>query len=426
MSATVERTKEGFLARYRALAGGLPGAHDARESAARALREHGLPTTHIESWRFTNLAPLAGMVFRDVAPAAEQVERLLASVPAAAAPSPLIVVANGRFMRPLSRLPAKLDVAPFAERPALVTAEAAAEAEAVVTLNTMLAEDGAVIRVPKGIDGGTLVLLHLGIGGEAGSDPAAFHPRHRLRLLEGARLTLVEVAAGEGVYLHNPVTDIEIGEGAALLHLRIQSESAAAFHLDRINARLERDARYHGVTLSLGARLARSEIHVELAGAGAAADLDAAQLLEGQQHADITTVVKHLSPNAVSRQTVKNVLTGRSHAVFQGRISVVREAQKTDAYQRNETLLLSPTAQVNSKPELEIFADDVKCSHGATVGALDANQLFYLQSRGVPLAEARGMLVRGFLTEMFAHVADDGGRALLEQASNGWWKSRVL
>ncbi|HEY0421512.1 MAG TPA: SufD family Fe-S cluster assembly protein, partial [Acetobacteraceae bacterium] len=158
----------------------------------------------------------------------------------------------------------------------------------------------------------------------------------------------------------------------------------------------------------------------------AAAHLNAAQLLGGMQHADFTTVVRHAAPNTASRQTVKNVLTGRAHGVFQGKIEVDRVAQKTDGYQMNQALLLSPDAEINSKPQLEIYADDVKCSHGATVGELDPNQLFYLRSRGVPEAEARPMLVRAFLAEALDPIEHEAGRAVLEDAVSSWWERHTL
>ncbi|MGH7057540.1 MAG: Fe-S cluster assembly protein SufD [Acetobacteraceae bacterium] len=427
MSATLERTEEAFLARYHARAGSLPGAGDPRERAAAVFRARGLPDTHVEAWRFTNLRPLAGMAFGTAEASEAEVRLRLTTIPTAAGSGPLLVFANGRFFPAISRLPENVEVASFAARPSLAFAAGGkVEPEVLVVLNTMLAEDGAVISVPERADGGRLVLLHLGIGGAAAAAAPAFHPRHRIRLARGARLTLVEIAAGDGLYLHNPVAEVVIGESAELVHLRLQNESASAFHLGGIEVRLEKEARYQAFTLTLGARLSRSETNVEIEGRAATVHLDAAQLLDGEQHADITTVVRHAAPAATSRQTVKNVLMGHAHAVFQGKIAVARVAQKTDGYQRNETLLLSPTAEVNSKPELEIFADDVKCSHGATVGALDSNQLFYLQSRGVPAAEARAMLVRGFLADMFEAIPDDRGRSLLEQAASGWWKDRSV
>jgi Fe-S cluster assembly protein SufD len=175
----------------------------------------------------------------------------------------------------------------------------------------------------------------------------------------------------------------------------------------------------------LGARLARAEIHARLAGPNATAHLNAAQLLGGSQHADFTTVISHDAPNCASRQTVKTVLTGRSRGVFQGKIEVARAAQKTDGYQMNQALLLSPDAEMDSKPQLEIYADDVKCSHGATVGELDGEQLFYLRSRGVPEAEARMMLVRAFLAEALDPIAHETARAAMEQAIDLWWERQA-
>jgi Fe-S cluster assembly protein SufD len=163
-------------------------------------------------------------------------------------------------------------------------------------------------------------------------------------------------------------------------------------------------------------------VHTQLSGPGATAHLNAAQILSGSQHADFSTVVSHVAPSCSSRQTVKNVLAGRSRGVFQGKIEVARHAQKTDGYQMNQALLLSPDAEVDSKPELEIFADDVKCSHGATVGELDAEQMFYLRSRGIPDAEAKSILVRAFLAEALDAVADETIRGLLETAVEQWWE----
>ncbi|MGI4939803.1 MAG: SufB/SufD family protein, partial [Janthinobacterium lividum] len=178
---------------------------------------------------------------------------------------------------------------------------------------------------------------------------------------------------------------------------------------------------YDSFGLTLGGRLARNEIHARLHGPNGMVHLNGAQLLGGSQHADFTTVVQHQAPSCGSRQTVKNVLSGRSRGVFQGRIEVDRIAQKTDGYQMNQALLLSPDAEIDAKPELQIYADDVKCSHGATVGELDAEQMFYLRSRGVPLVQARAMLVRAFLAEALDPIQHEGARAMLERAVERWW-----
>jgi Fe-S cluster assembly protein SufD len=201
----------------------------------------------------------------------------------------------------------------------------------------------------------------------------------------------------------------------------MQDEAVTAFHVSTTYADIHASGTYDSFTLNLGARVSRTEVHAQLSGVGATAHLNAAQILAGSQHADFTTVVAHAAPGCTSRQTVKNVLAGRSRGVFQGKIEVARIAQKTDGYQMNQALLLSPDAEVNSKPELEIFADDVKCSHGATVGELDADQMFYLRSRGIANDEARSILVHAFLAEALDAIADAVIRKQLETAIERWW-----
>ncbi len=242
-----------------------------------------------------------------------------------------------------------------------------------------------------------------------------------IRLGADAKLALIEISLGQGRYFHNPVTEIRLAQGAMLTHVRLQAEAASAFHLATLYVDVAEGATYDSFCLNVGARLARVEMHATLSGVDASAHLNAAQMLRGSQHADFTTVVRHQAPRGTSRQTVKNVLAERSRGVFQGKIEVARDAQQTDGYQMNQALLLSPDAEIDSKPQLEIFADDVKCSHGATVGELDEEQLFYLRSRGVPEGEARALLVRAFLAEAFEPVRHEAARAMLERAVDGWW-----
>ncbi len=407
-------TTRHFLSRYEGLAARLSMPH-ARAEAVAAFRAHGLPTPREEAWHYTNLRPLAGMTFAEPLVPVGRSAEVFARLPAIDAPR--VVFVDGRFDADLSVLPTACGVRtgspPFG-------AVARPEHDRLVALNGMLTEDGAAIEVPAGADAGTLLLANLST--DVHGRPISSHPRHALRLGRGARLVLLELAAGDGTYLHNPVLEIALAEGATLTHLRLQDELPQAFHLSSVHVRIAARATYDSFALTLGARLARMEVHAQLAGPGAAAHLNAAQLLGGTQHADFTTVVAHEAPSCASRQTVKSVLTGRSHGVFQGRIEVARVAQKTDGYQMNQALLLSEHAEMNSKPQLEIYADDVKCSHGATVGALDADQAFYLRSRGIPEAQAREMLVRAFLAEAIDPIAHEAGRAWLEAAVAGWWE----
>lgn len=404
-------TVPGFLARYAALREALPGDPAARDAAAAALRELGLPGTaggrRAEAWKYTSLRALTE------APLADLASTVAPELPAPLAPARLVVI-DGRFHPGLSTLPAAASVTGFAAAPAF-DPDAGADRSVLAALNTLFAADGVRIRVPAGVDAGAVELLSLTTSGRAA------HPRHEVSLGEGARLTLIETIAGAGRALHNPLTVIRLAAGAALIHPRLQAEAEEAFHLARIVAVLGEDAVWRGFTLTAGAALSRTEIHATLAGPGAMAEASAALLLSGARHADLATVIRHEAPGGSSRQGVRSVLTGASRGVFQGRIEVARAAQKTDGYQMSQALLLSDAAEMDVKPELEIFADDVKCSHGATLGALDPDQLFYLRARGIPAPAARAMLVRAFLDDQLDAVPDAAARAAMEAAVASWW-----
>jgi Fe-S cluster assembly protein SufD len=402
----------GFLARYEAAKGRLPGDSTLRAGAADAFRTLGLPGAtrgrRAEAWKYTTLQPLGGMSFgaSDASP--------VFAIPGAAA---RIVFAGGRYRADLTtNVPG---FARFADQPDFGELTWP-DRDPMTALNTMLAEDGAILTLPKDYDAGIVFLIHAGVDGTSA------HPRHMIRLNRGAKLTLMEMSGGEGSYLHNPVFEIHVADGAVLTHVRTQTESTSAFHLATIYAAIAAGGTYDSFTLNIGGRITRTEIHALLDGPGAIAHLNGAQLLTGTQHADFTSVVRHVAPKGTSRQTIKNVLAGRSRGVFQGRIEVARGAQGTDGYQMNRALLLSPDAEIDTKPELEIFADDVKCSHGATVGELDAEQLFYLRSRGIPDREARSILVRAFLAEALDPVSNDTARGLLEDAVARWWEGQVV
>ena len=416
----------GFLHRYEGLRDRLPGHRlpwlaALRDRAADAFRTQGLPTRRVEEWKYTDLRPVAEAAFDEPLTVLDEGRAL----PPAEGGAARAVLVDGRFRAELS----SLDGLPFradsvaAALPALegrIGAIAPFGALPLVALNTMLFEDGLLVEVPEGVDGGVLDLLLVATESER---PSAFHPRHLIRLGKGARLTLIETASGgAGRYLHNPVFEIEVAEGATLVHARLQQDGRQGFHLSNVHALVAAGGTYDNFTLNAGARLTRNEIHTTLTGPGAACHMNGAQLLAGTQHADTTTFLDHAAPGCTSRQTYKTVLAGRSRGVFQGRILVRQAAQKTDGYQMNQALLLSPEAEMDSKPQLEIYADDVKCSHGATVGELDHDQLFYLRARGVPEAEARSLLIQAFLAEAVEGVTDGTARAALERAVQGWWQ----
>jgi Fe-S cluster assembly protein SufD len=412
MTAAVHTGVAGFLAQYEALRRVLPGDLRERDAAAEAFRLAGLPGAAAgrreEAWKYTSLRPVADASF-------QQVSRVFDGRHLPHVDAPRIVFVDGAFRADASHLPGAVEFTQFEAFGGL----ARPDRDPLVALNTMLAEDGAVLHVPDGVDAGLVVLVSVG------NDRAAFHPRHVIRMGQGARMTLLELSLGDGVYLHNPVTEVFVAEDAALTHVRLQNEAAGAFHLATVYAEVAGAGTYDSFVLNLGGRLVRTEAHVRFTGPKGVAHLNGAQLLSASQHADFTTVVQHDAPACSSRQTVKHVLAGRSQGVFQGRIEVARVAQKTDGYQMNQALLLSPDAEIDTKPELEIFADDVKCSHGATVGELDAEQLFYLRSRGIPDAEARSMLVRAFLAEALDAVTDETAHGVLDRAVEGWWERQA-
>ena len=419
---------EGFLARYEGLRDHLPGArrpwvNALRAEAADHFAARGLPTRKVEAWKYTDLAPVAAASFSEPLTAVEGG----VDVPDALTPSRAVFV-DGRFRADLSSLDGiaygvRSLAAHLDKVEGRLGALAKPRTENFAALNTMLFEDGLLLDVPAGTDGGVLEVLSLAAPSER---PFAFHPRHLIRLGAGATLVIVErsLAADRPRYLHNPVFEIEVGEGATLTHGRMQQEAPLAFHLSTIYATIAAGGTYDNFTVAAGARIARNEIHAALTGPRAACHMNGAQLVGDGQVADTTTALDHAAPDCASRQTYKTVLAGRSRGVFQGKILVRRPAQKTDGYQMNQALLLSDDAEMDSKPQLEIYADDVKCSHGATVGALDPAQLFYLRSRGIPAAEARTMLVEAFLHEAVETVSDDTLRAALTHAVDHWWRAR--
>jgi Fe-S cluster assembly protein SufD len=420
VTAVVQTGVAGFLARFEGMRERLPGDPRQRLAAAEAFRRAGLPGgtsgRREEAWKYTSLRPVAEAVFHEPVDRLAGDSTLLGRLPPVDAPR--IVFVDGHFRPELSALPAALRFTRFADEAVFGTLPRP-DSEPMVALNTMLAEDGASLSVADGVDAGLLLLVSLAT--DTPGTPVAFHPRHAIRLGSGAKLTLLEMSLGDGAYLHNPVTEVQVGEDATLTHVRLQDESQKAFHLSTVYVEIAGHGTYDGFALNLGARVARTEAHARLVGVRGTTHLNGAQLLGGVQHADFTTVVKHEAPSCISRQTVKNVLAGRAQGVFQGRIEVARAAQKTDGYQMNQALLLSPDAEIDTKPELEIFADDVKCSHGATVGELDADQLFYVRSRGIPDAEARSILVRAFLAESLDAVTNETVRGVLEGAVETWW-----
>ena len=384
-----------------------------REGAMQRFAALGFPTRKQEVWRFTDLQPLQRAPFPP-APGTSKVTAADIAPWLYAGAAHRIVLVDGAFVPELSAigtLPEGVWLAPLTQtlraRPELLNAAVRETdvlgAQPFVALNAALFADGFVLALePGAILDRAVEIVHLG---------RAAHRSAQLRnlILLGAdsRATVIETFAGEGSYWTNAVNVIAVGAGAALRHVKLQDEGAAAIHMGHNQVELARNARYENFTLSLGGKLARTDVQLKFDGEGAACGLFGATLLRGEQEGTIATFVDHAAPRCVTREYYKSVAADRAHGVFLGTIGVRPHAQKTDANQLSKNLLLGARAAIDTKPELEILADDVKCSHGATVGDLDEAALFYLESRGIPANEARRMLVEAFAAEVIERIEDD-------------------
>lgn len=409
---TISPDRSGPLALFAHRLEEVAGAE--RLQAVAALQRTGLPSRRAEAWKYTALRALGqtSLATPDTgydSAAARAVLKTVLAAQESMPGMPRVVFVNGRHAPELSVMPEAVAVTFFASEPDFGTL-AAPERDPLVALNTALAEDGAQIRVAPGVDAGAVLLLSIGLGGAE----IAFscHPRHSVHVAQGARLALVCVQAGQGGYFHNPVTQVHVGQGGVFKHVTLQLEGADAVSLGTVYADVAREGVYESFALGLGGLLSRHEVHARLGASRATVHVNGVQRLNATQLGDMTSIITHAAPDCVSRQTVRNVLDGHARGVFQGKVLVERIAQKTDGYQMNQALLLSPDAEIDAKPELEIYADDVRCSHGATVGALDEEQLFYLRSRGVPERLARQMLIEAFLDETLALISHDTAQAL--------------
>ena len=428
-------THRAYAAEFEAAKDGLPGRHLPWLEALRArglerFVEAGLPTIRDETWKFTNLRALARDVY-GLAPARSNglaTGDLAPHLPAGLDCHRLVFV-NGR-LRPdisdigalpegvrLSGLAALLDDDPDLAEEHLAGALAG---DSPVALNAAFMADGAVLIIGPGVALERPVhLLFLAAGEDA---PAASHPRNLIVAGPGSSATVIESYAGlgDGPYWTNVVTDIVVGRDAAVRHVKLQDEGVGAFHLAATRARLAEGASYDSFVAQTGARLARNEIAATLDGTGADCRLSGVYLARRRQHFDNTTVVDHAEPDGYSNEHYKGVLDDDAHGVFQGKIIVRADAQKTDAHQLNKNLLLSEGAQVDTKPELEINADDVQCSHGAATGKLDEEALFYMRARGIEAPEAQRMLVAAFVGEIVDTISPAPVKAHVERAVAAW------
>jgi Fe-S cluster assembly protein SufD len=425
-------------AHFQAFEARLDGArqkpvHALRREAIAAFEAAGFPTTKDEEWRHTNVAPLEKVAWRPAAPGAEGCPDCAAEIQGSLAPlyfgdwaKARLVLVNGRVSPGLSNaaaasLPAGVVVTGLAEaldrHRALVEPHLAKHARfaerGFVALNTAFIEDGAFVYVPRGVVVDTpIAIVHATFAPEA----TVVHPRTLVVVEEQGQATVIEVFVGRenDVYFTNAVAEVVVGAGATAHHAKLELEGPRAFHIATTHSVSGRSSGYTSHSVAEGGLLVRNDLNAVFDGEGCDYTLDGLYILAGKQHVDNHTLVDHAKPHCGGREVYRGILAGQSSGVFNGRIIVRPGAQKTDAKQTNKNLLLSDEAQVETKPQLEIYANDVKCTHGATVGRLDADALFYLRARGIGEAAARSMLTYAFASEVVARLPVEPVRAALE------------
>ena len=415
----------------------LPGdeAIMARRNAAFDLfAKQGLPHRRIEEWKYTDLRalmrdakPLASPPDASAKARAKDAGRVLGDLDARR-----LVFVDGAFVPELSdlrELEAGLVVGSLAQ--ALADADPVVAArlgklapasDAAVALNTALMGDGAVIRVASG----ATIERPLHLLFVASEKPAATFTRSLVTIDHGARVMLIESHEGPTAsdYQVNAALELFIGDGAHVDHVKVIGEGTEALHVSTLAAAIGAHARFNTFSFISGGSLVRNQLFLRLDGEGTVAGIRGASLLKDRQHADTTLFADHIARDCQSREMFKSVLDNEAHGVFQGRIIVRRHAQKTDAKMMTQALLLSERAEADNKPELEIFADDVQCGHGATAGALDEELKFYLMARGIPPAEAEAMLIQAFLGEAIEGIEHAGLREALIESIAAWLGAR--
>jgi len=405
-----------------------------RESSFEQFERAGFPNIKQEEWKYTNVTPIAKTNFAPVlvSNGTELTrDRGLASFIYEEARQSRLVFVNGMLRKELSSLegiPAGVIVGDIGEALQSTQDETTirehleqypyAEDSGFSVLNTALFGSGLFLKIPRGLDVKAPIHLFFFGEGEAGKTPPAVFPRVLIVAEANSAATIIESYASPdtAVYLTNAIVDLAVGDGARIQHYKIQRESTGAFHVATTRAQLGAQATYNTTTINFGAALSRHDIDVRMDHEGAECSIDGLYMVDGSQHTDTHSVIDHRQPHCTSHQLYKGILDGKSRAVFNGKVFVRHGAQQTDAQQTNKNLLLSKHARVDTKPQLEIFADDVKCTHGAAVGQLDEEELFYLESRGINPGLARNMLTYGFAGEVIERIGIESIRRELDAA----------
>ncbi len=395
----------------------VPWLNQSRRDALEQFAVKGYPSPRIEDWKYTRLTPITNQTFQSViqAPAISDI-----SIPQGLRMDGAyqMVFIDGHFREDLSQLSDNhsgiriyslaMALKEFPQRmQALFGHAQSIERHGFNALNSAFANDAAVIELePNQVLEKPLQLIFLASPNTPEQDPLMVHPRVMISLAANTRLQLIESYSGSGTsnYLNNCATLAVLEKGARLDHYKHQQEAPDAFHISSLDVLQHADSQFISHSISLGAAISRNEIHVNLNGPGAECTLNGLYMGSAKQYVDYHTRIDHSQPHCNSNEHYKGVLGGSAQGVFNGRVYVHPDAQKSDAQQSNQNLLLSATAEVDTKPQLEIYADDVKCSHGATIGQLDENMVFYMRSRGIPESAARSLLTYGFAREIVDRI----------------------
>ena len=402
---------------------------ETRHAGIEKFAELGFPTPRNEDWHFTSVAPIAESVFSPLRGSSGTIEReALEPFTFAQSDWPLLVFVNGRYNPALSSLGAlasgvrATDLSTtLRNQPALVEPWlgklSPLDGRSFSALNAAFMSDGAVIHIAP--DTEAPIPLHVIFVSDSSAAKGVAHLRNLIVAGRHSKTTVIESYAslGDSHYFTNAVTEVKVEAGATLTHYKIQRESQRAFHVHTIDAQQARDSHYVSFSFAPGGALSRTNIYTNLDGEGCGATLNGLYMADEEQHVDHQTNIVHAQPNCFSREIYKGILSGSAHGVFNGKVYVYPIAQKTDGKQTNNNLLLSERARIDTKPQLEIFADDVRCTHGATVGRLDEMALFYMKSRGVSADRARRRLTYAFAADVLETIEVAAVREELERAT---------
>ncbi len=391
--------------------GTAPWLKAVRQQALDEFKLKSLPAKKVEDWKYTSLWALSKHAFTHEAASIELTPKQVADV-AILIDAYRVVIIDGQFSQQHSTIDTLTDGVAITslmsadnEIGSQLGQQVDLEKPGLTALNTMLMTEGVVIRIDQGVElDKPIELLVINTGKTAN---LANHLRNKVVLAEGSQATLIEHYVGltdESTYFTNVVTEVSLAKAAKLTHYKLQQESLKAFHIATLAATQAAESQWLTNNISLGAKLARNDIHSQLLGEQSHVTLDGMYLVKGDQHVDNHTRIDHAVPNTTSDELYKGVLDDNSHAVFNGKVFVHKDAQKTDANQSNHNLLLSRGCEIDTKPEMEIYADDVKCGHGSTVGQLNVDHLFFLRARGLDEVSARSLLTYAFAVEVLTRI----------------------